>query len=147
MGKDLTYEIDNSNCKMKQYCEHTRVVPEIRRQVQLVRNLVSYLYKMYSVFSSILLEVKHLKIVEIVTFIHTCHKLKSVEIVTFIHTCHKLKSVEIVTFIHTCHKLKSVEIVTFIHTCHKLKSVEIVTFIRTCHKLKTVGYGKFLREI
>ena len=44
----------------------TRVVPEIRGQVQLVKNLVTYLYKMYRVFISMLLEVNCMKIVEII---------------------------------------------------------------------------------
>ena len=46
----------------------TRVVPEIRGQVQLVKTFSSYLYKIYHVFSSILLEVNDLKTVEIITF-------------------------------------------------------------------------------
>ena len=45
-----------------------RLVPEIRGQVQLVKNLSSYHYKIYRVFSSILLEVNDLKSVEIITF-------------------------------------------------------------------------------
>ena len=33
-----------------------KVVPEIRGQVQLVKNLASYVYKIYRVFISILLD-------------------------------------------------------------------------------------------
>ena len=47
---------------------YTRVIPEIRRQVRLVKNLASYLYEVYRVVSSILLEVNDLKVVEIITF-------------------------------------------------------------------------------
>ena len=45
----------------------TRVVPEIRGQVQLVTNLASYLYKMYRVFISVLLEVSGMTTVGIIT--------------------------------------------------------------------------------
>ena len=44
--------------------QHTRVVPEICGQVQLVKNLASYLYKMYCV--SVLFEVSGMTIVEII---------------------------------------------------------------------------------
>ena len=44
-----------------------RVVPEIHGQVQLVKDLATYLYKMHHVFISILLEVNGMKIVEIIT--------------------------------------------------------------------------------
>ena len=43
------------------------VFPEIRGQVQLVKNLATYLYKMYRVFISIILEANGMKIVEIIT--------------------------------------------------------------------------------
>ena len=43
------------------------VVREIRGQVQLVKKLASYQYKMYRVFISVLLEVSGMPFVEIIT--------------------------------------------------------------------------------